>query len=93
MARVAMVTAAAALAMPFVGAFGGGADPCQPHGETNVLTKQCWGGGGEEGCFSCFYGPECNRYNTSSACLVDASRNSFLLWQDYFSAATFPEGK
>ena len=43
------VTLAAALAF-------GGADPCQPHGETNVLTNQCWGAGVAPGCFSCFYG-------------------------------------
>ena len=35
-------------------------DPCQPHGETNVLTGECWGAGGSPGCFSCFYGDKCD---------------------------------
>ena len=37
------------------------ADPCQPHGETNVLTGECWGAGGSPGCFSCFYGDHCDQ--------------------------------
>eukprot|EP00040_Diaphanoeca_grandis_P013125 m.66354 g.66354 ORF g.66354 m.66354 type:complete len:253 (-) comp23677_c0_seq2:41-799(-) len=67
-------------------------DPCQPHGETNVLNNDtCWGAGGEgPACFSCFYGPQCKEYNASVACLVDASRNSFLLWQSYFEPQDFP---
>jgi hypothetical protein len=69
---------------------GSQSDPCQPHGETNVLTGECWGAGGEGGgeggggggnCFSCFSGKECTTFNSSADCLVDASRNSFLLWQ------------
>ena len=59
----------------------GAPDSCQPHGETNVLTHSCWGAGGSPGCFSCYSGAECTIYNASRACLVDASRNSFLLWQ------------
>jgi aspartate/methionine/tyrosine aminotransferase len=66
-------------------------DPCQPHGETNVLTGKCWGGGDRPGCFACFYGHNCAQFNESAACLVDASRNYFLLWQSYFEAPSFPE--
>ena len=64
-------------------------DPCQPHGETNVLTGTCWGGGADRGCFSGFTGPNCTQYNASA--LVDAHRNFFLIWQDYFVSPGFPQ--
>lgn len=71
-----------------------GTDPCQPHGETNVIANgTCWGAGADAPCFSCWYGPKCSLFNSSSACLVDAERNYFLMWQDElesFPATTLP---
>ncbi len=65
-------------------------DPCQPHGETNVLSNTCWGAGAEPSCFSCYYGPRCREFNASAGCRVDAKRNFFLLWQDLFEPPNFP---
>ena len=73
--------------LPLVAAVVSAADPCQPHGETNLLTGSCWGGGADRGCFSGFTGPNCSQYNASA--LVDAHRNFFLIWQDLL--ASFPQ--